>query len=294
MRAATDPPVECGVSCCTWRVTFREARWRDVGDVDADYWHNPMPEVDLKVAKVEFLRSMGSNDEVNTRIRPSSSALIKSCILSTRIRLWRWTLRTFGGGVGLWTLIGHMGGPWMLRQAMVALELHTDVTELFSWNTKQVFLWISIDYVNERNVRNDVRPPSPPPYPSCHLAWLLTRTGSCRSPSGTASSRRGRRRRSTTPSCDPSTRWWIRYARQQLDPHIYTPCVVRSVPTLRVLTSVEGRVGEWRGEDAETTVRTYATAVLLRVQLLTLRRVRCAHRDAVCGGGSSTSHFIGT
>jgi len=60
-------------------------------------------------------------------------------------------------------LIGDMGGPWTLRQAMVGLEFHTDVTELFSWNTKQAFLWISIDYVNSRNVRNDVRPPPPSP-----------------------------------------------------------------------------------------------------------------------------------
>lgn len=58
-------------------------------------------------------------------------------------------------------LIEDMVGPWMLRQAMLALELHTDVTELFSWNTKQAFLWISVDYVNSRNVRNDVRTPQP-------------------------------------------------------------------------------------------------------------------------------------
>jgi len=51
-----------------------------VGDFHADYWHDPMPEVDLKVAKVEFLRSMGSNDEVTTRTRPPyrTSSLMES------------------------------------------------------------------------------------------------------------------------------------------------------------------------------------------------------------------------
>jgi hypothetical protein len=36
--------------------------------------------------------------------------------------------------------------------------MHTDVKNLFSWNTKQLFLWISVDYKDPRNARNDVRP----------------------------------------------------------------------------------------------------------------------------------------